>query len=240
MALRLRVIMPSAGPADEAMGHRPMETRLVALLAEHFSGIADEEDAFTEERLDRLLYSGPLRGEPIVCFENSTLTSAVFVEQDEGDRAACDEDTTGRVVWPAAHSLSAHLCAMPDLVRARRVVELGAGAGLTGIVAAALGATEVVLTDLPSALPLLHRNVTRNADVISGCPVRVAELRWGAETDDALCGCDVVIGCEIVYQHDEETSSALVETMVRLVGSHGICLFAYEFRDGMLEDMAFF
>merc|ERR1711920_197770 len=52
--------------------------------------------------------------------------------------------------------------------------------------------------------------------------------------------CDVVIGCEIVYQHDEPTSAALAETMALLAATDGACLFAYEFREGLLGDVEFF
>ncbi|CAK0826740.1 unnamed protein product [Prorocentrum cordatum] len=138
------------------------EKRLVALLAESFSGVPSVEqdaDALASELwLDGLLYAAPLRGEPFISFERPPLPTPLVIRQDESakDRLGTSEDATGGLVWPSAHALSAHLCARPELVRGRRVVELGAGTGLVGLVAAALGAEEVVLTDLPSALPLLQ------------------------------------------------------------------------------------
>jgi len=235
LGLRLRLRVVAAGK----------EVRLVALLAESFGAVdpegTDDRDARTREHLSHLLYSGPLRAERMICFEHPALAGGgVSVEQDMLEaRSGSEEDATGRVVWPAAHALAAHLCAHPDLVRGRRVVELGAGTGLVGLVAAALGAAEVVLTDLPSTLPLLASNARRNATA-GGGRARVAELRWGAELAGDFDGCHVVIGCEIVYQHDEDTCAALVDTMWRLAGPDGLVLIAYEFRDGMLADMEFF
>jgi len=221
------------------------EVRLVAVLGRGLPAEAPDDGGFTAEFLDRLLYSGPLRSESLVRFEHAAV-GALEVEQEElaarrregGGREG--EDSTGAVVWPAAHSTAAHLCANAELVRGRRVVELGAGTGLVGLVAAALGAAEVALTDLPSALPLLERNARRN-EAACGGRVKVRELSWGSALGE-LAGPagKVVLACEVVYQHDEETSEALVETMAALAGQDGLCLVSYEFRDGMLADIFFF
>ena len=66
---------------------------------------------------------------------------------------------TASRVWPASAELARHVA---DVVRGKRVVELGAGAGLAGLACKVLGAARVVLTDLPENLPLLQRNAARN------------------------------------------------------------------------------
>ncbi|CAE7879422.1 METTL21A, partial [Symbiodinium microadriaticum] len=217
------------------------EVRLVSLLGGWDA--ADADDELTRQELDKLLYSSPLRSEPRVVFQNPALAAPITVEQEvEKDRSG--EDSTGCIVWPSAHSMCAHLCAHPELVRGKRVVELGAGTGLVGLVCAALGASEVVLTDLSQGLPLLKRNVQLNLGALcdGGHSTSVAELKWGREASVQVAptGCDIVIGCEVIYQHDDETAVALVETMRHLAGKDGFCLMAYEFRDGLMQDAVFF
>ncbi|CAJ1390707.1 unnamed protein product [Effrenium voratum] len=215
------------------------EKRLVALLGRSLDSYSADTDELSRRELDRLLYRGPLRSELTVSFEHPSLESCITVEQEVAN-ARSGEDSTGSVVWPSAYSMCAHLCAHPHLVRGKRVVELGAGTGLVGLVCAALGA-EVVLTDLPQGLQLLQKNVDRNAAALR-VPVKVAELRWGMEAARQVApeGCDVVIGCEVIYQHDDETSAALVGAMRCLAGEEGVCLMAYEFRDGLVQDAVFF
>ena len=50
-------------------------------------------------------------------------------------------------IWPAGRALATRLSAEPDLVRGRRVLELGTGLGVAGIAAADAGARHVFLSD---------------------------------------------------------------------------------------------
>ena len=79
------------------------------------------------------------------------------------NRGAIAVDPTARWVWDSCPLVCEYLCDEENvdaLVRGRRVVELGAGTGMPGLVCSKLGAASVTLTDLPSELALLEENVS--------------------------------------------------------------------------------
>lgn len=86
---------------------------------------------------------------------------------------------TGTFVWPAAHILAKYLEQMGVLLAGKRVCELGAGVGLTGIIAALLGA-EVTLTDTEVILPLLVATV---ADLSIQLPCELAAHLQGVKVE---------------------------------------------------------
>jgi predicted nicotinamide N-methyase len=98
----------------------------------------------------------------------------------------------GAVLWPAAIAL-AHDLAARDIA-GKRILELGAGTGLPGIVAAGLGA-HVVQTDRQSlVLHVCNLNAERNG-LAATIELRAAD--WTAWEDTARY--DFVIGSDILY-----------------------------------------
>jgi predicted nicotinamide N-methyase len=111
-------------------------------------------------------------------------------------------------------------------VRGRRVLELGAGTGLAGIAAHALGARVMALTDLEYALENLRDNVRVNFEHFESMesgPVFVRRLDWlhrdsylrpsdvTHSFDDSGDHWDVIIGADIVWL--EELVPALVNCL---------------------------
>ena len=95
-------------------------------------------------------------------------------------------DGLGARLWRAALLLCESREFAP-LIAGREVLELGAGVGLSGIAAARLGASRVVLTDCEATvLEILDRNAAANREVCAPCPLEVAYLQWA---DDALDAC---------------------------------------------------
>jgi predicted nicotinamide N-methyase len=103
----------------------------------------------------------------------------------------------GLALWPAAIALAHEVAARAAELSVARVLELGAGTGLPGIVAASLGA-RVVQTDRHElAMELCARNGARNG--AAALVHRVAD--WSAWDDggryDYILGSDILYGAEL-------------------------------------------
>lgn len=98
-------------------------------------------------------------------------------------------------VWPGAQLLTSWMVSEPSFLVGRKVLEVGAGPGLCGLAAAALGAQEVDLSDrckaVQEALKMsAEENGFKNATVRS--------LDW--EAPDVLDRYDVALASEVIYQ----------------------------------------
>ncbi|KAL0036907.1 hypothetical protein WJX77_004594 [Trebouxia sp. C0004] len=94
-------------------------------------------------------------------------------------------DGLGARVWVVAHTLSRELIEHPGIVAGKSVLEIGSGCGLCGIVAARLGAAQVVLTDNEDKVLFnlrdcvaINSNTTspHAAMALSSSPTRAASL----------------------------------------------------------------
>ena len=103
----------------------------------------------------------------------------------------------GVALWPSSIALAHDLVSRAEALRGRRVLELGAGTGLPGIVAASLGA-HVVQTDCDElAMSACKRNCERNR--VETVEHRLAD--WTAWDDgekyDWIVGSDILYGVEL-------------------------------------------
>ena len=122
-------------------------------------------------------------------------TTAVVTRDDENEYLGAQANGMpyGVALWPAAIALAHEIATRADEFRGRSVLELGAGIGLPGIVAASIGATVVQTDRQELALHLCQLNGERNQ--AGRVEYRLAD--W-TEWDD--CGkYDWVIGSDILY-----------------------------------------
>ncbi|XP_055107262.1 protein N-lysine methyltransferase METTL21A-like [Symphalangus syndactylus] len=132
------------------------------------------------------------------------------------------------VVWDAAIVLSTYLEMGAVELRDRSAVELGAGTGLVGIVAALLGA-HVTITDRKVALEFLKSNVQANLPPQIQPKTVVKELTWGQNLGSFSPGeFDLILGADIIYL--EETFTDLFQTLEHLCSNHCVILLACRIR----------
>jgi predicted nicotinamide N-methyase len=121
--------------------------------------------------------------------------SAVFSPDEEARFLSEPEGRLpyGVVLWPAAVALAHEIATRPDEFLGKSVLELGAGTGLPGVVAASLGASVVQTDRHELALHACQLNGKRNR--AAGVEYRLAD--WAEWCDDRRY--DWILGSDILY-----------------------------------------
>ncbi len=119
-------------------------------------------------------------------------TGAVLSHEDE-QRFLGNEQARpyGLVLWPAAIALAHEVASRP--LAGKRVLELGAGTGLPGVVAATLGASVVQTDRQEAALGVCQRNAARNG--VTSITHRLDD--WTAWNDPERY--DLILGSDVLY-----------------------------------------
>ena len=165
----------------------------------------------------------------------------VLEELDEDEAWDAADDVTGGLVWaacaevaclclagaarltPRSASAAAAQVGAAGRAEGRRVAELGAGTGACGIGAALLGASHVLLTDLPQFCPNIRRNCAANGlQVSQEGAVQVLPHQWGAPVSDLGGPFDIVICSELLHWpaldiFSEDTLQPLANSILALL-----------------------
>jgi len=130
----------------------------------------------------------------------------ITIELSYSSAASTDFDLTGQILWPVSILLGHYLASSvgQSRIKSRNVVELGAGTGLPGLVAANF-ATKVVLTDGNEVvLDLLDRNVSQfRSNKRNHCSIKTGQLVWGNRSHlnrllKTMERVDVVVAADVV------------------------------------------
>ncbi|XP_057673313.1 protein-lysine N-methyltransferase EEF2KMT isoform X2 [Corythoichthys intestinalis] len=136
--------------------------------------------------------------------------------------ALISEGTTGLVTWEAALYLAEWALDHPHAFNSRKVLELGSGAGLTGIaLCRSCAPLSYIFSDChPSVLRRLRDNLNLNGLNETNCTrteITVEELDWTDVTKERLndISADVLIAADVVY--DPEVVMVLVELLSKFL-----------------------
>ena len=142
------------------------------------------------------------------------------------------------MLWPASVELSCYLKDEVNLI-GKSVLELGAGLGLCGMVAALCGASKSVITERKPELEYLQASALRNQAALSGRGVVVHELDWSngetvARLERAHGQVDVVLAADCISTdvYGAESRDALLRCLKRLVKGNAEVLLCSSKREG--------
>lgn len=142
------------------------------------------------ENLELEEYRLRLGGREWSVLHAGALLSFVDEQQFLGDE---DRLPYGLVLWPAAIALGHEIAGRGPRLRGARVLELGAGTGLPGIVASAFGARVTQTERHEAALSLCRSNGDRNR--VAGIEYRAGDwVHW-----DDTSRYDWIVGADIIY-----------------------------------------
>jgi predicted nicotinamide N-methyase len=156
-------------------------------------------------------------------------THAMLTHADEAHffRELRNRVPYGVALWPAAIALAHDVASRADAIRGRRVLELGAGTGLPGIVAATLGGRVTQTDRHETAMAICKRNGAENG----APPIEYRLTDWADWSDSAQY--DWILGSDILYA--EPVHPALRAILEQSLAPAGRALIADPFRSASLQ-----
>ncbi|XP_066396362.1 calmodulin-lysine N-methyltransferase-like isoform X2 [Miscanthus floridulus] len=112
-------------------------------------------------------------------------------------------DTTGLVCcWPSEEVLAYYCINHSDMFRSKKVLELGSGYGLAGLViAASTNADEVVISDgNPQVAGYIQKNISINTETFGETKVKSMILHWDKEqASEILNTFDIIVASDCTF-----------------------------------------
>ncbi|KAM0749134.1 hypothetical protein T439DRAFT_303886 [Meredithblackwellia eburnea MCA 4105] len=218
----------------EAVGRRGGEgegelqvTQVEQLVNEDQDEDGDDVDIFGESLLTLFDHHQPIHGEPNQLFTYTPPSSTGATPLVVRIPPQAKTELFAHYVWDAGTRLADRLSLKEINVRGKVVLELGAGAGIPGLVCAREGAKTVVLSDYND--PHLIKNLKRNIElalspVLQDCTHAVG-FSWGEDPSELLSLTPSAGGFDLILLADTlwfATGHALLLSALSALLSHSI------------------
>uniref|UniRef100_UPI00398F2B93 EEF1A lysine methyltransferase 3-like n=1 Tax=Pristiophorus japonicus TaxID=55135 RepID=UPI00398F2B93 len=130
-------------------------------------------------------------------------------------------------IWDSAIALCRYFEKEKISFTGKKVIELGSGTGIVGILATLLGG-DVTLTDKPNILKQIEKNISINIPTACRHRLQVLPLIWGESHTNFPTDYDFILGSDIVYS--SVIYPALVETLRHLANQGSTIYLCSEIR----------
>ncbi|GCB64858.1 EEF1A lysine methyltransferase 3-like [Scyliorhinus torazame] len=134
------------------------------------------------------------------------------------------------IIWEAGLVLCRYFEQEKISFSGKKVIELGSGTGIVGILAVLLGG-DVTLTDQSMVLDQIKFNVTNNIPGPIQQQAKVAALVWGENQDQFPTNFDFILGSDIVYSSRD--FPALIQTLQHLSNQNTVIYICSKMRESM-------
>ncbi|KAJ6678293.1 CALMODULIN-LYSINE N-METHYLTRANSFERASE [Salix viminalis] len=182
------------------------------------------EDHVNEESNFRdvcMCYTLPVDGSPKIFVKQRVNNGADLSDFEVSDRY--NVDNTGLVCqWPSEDVLAYFCLSHADMFRSKRVIELGSGYGLAGLViAATTEASEVVISDgNPVVVDYIQHSIEDNSKAFGNTKVKALALHWDEEVTYNISNTfDVIVASDCTFF--KEFHNALACTVKLLLKNDG-------------------
>jgi predicted nicotinamide N-methyase len=203
----------------------PPSSRYTVKVIQKYIGEVENAGEEVDEGLLKLLLDALARTrshdiEDELCYESFQLPAAEDGEETQENeeevisvRVSPRHNAVGLRVWVAGLYLAEFLLSEKgrSMVKGNRVLELGSGVGMTGLVCASqnVGAKSVILTD---SEPVVVANLRLNSDSMPN--IAVAQCDWREPLSVFEWDVDVVLAADVVY--DIQVVPHLVQTLASI------------------------
>ncbi|XP_059505452.1 EEF1A lysine methyltransferase 3-like [Stegostoma tigrinum] len=116
----------------------------------------------------------------------------------------------------------------------KKVLELGSGTGIVGILAVLLGG-DVTMTDRPYVLKQIEYNILANIPLDCRHRSKIRALAWGSDQDSFATDFDIILGSDIVYSPSQFPN--LIQTLLHFCTEKTIIYLCSDvkYREGSAE-----